>query len=63
VIKENAEDSHHAADVVCFDVTGNSTPDSTPVRSINVRWLGEVASRKARTSAKEEVSKAIGSSS
>jgi len=32
-----------------FDVTGNSTPDSTPLGSINrARWYGEVASRKAR---------------
>ncbi len=32
-----------------FDVTGNSTPDSTPVGSINrARWASEVASRKAR---------------
>lgn len=32
-----------------FDVTGNSTPDSMPVGSINrARWRAEVASRKAR---------------
>jgi hypothetical protein len=32
-----------------FDVTGNATPDSTPLGSINrARWTGEVASRKAR---------------
>ena len=32
-----------------FDVTGNATPDSTPVGSINrARWQGAVASRKAR---------------
>jgi hypothetical protein len=32
-----------------FDVTGNSTPDSRPVGSINrARWPSEVASRKAR---------------
>jgi hypothetical protein len=32
-----------------FDVTGHSTPDSTPVGSINrARWPAEVASRKAR---------------
>ena len=32
-----------------FDVTGNSTSDSTPPGSINrARWSGEVASRKAR---------------
>jgi hypothetical protein len=35
-----------------FDVTGNSTPDSTPVGSINrARWPSEVASRKARAHA------------
>ncbi|MGC2606220.1 MAG: hypothetical protein WA419_11765, partial [Silvibacterium sp.] len=34
-----------------FDVTGHSTPDSTPVGSINrARWRGEAASRKARLS-------------
>jgi hypothetical protein len=38
-----------AADAVAFDVTANSTPDSTPVGSINrARSRGEVASRKAR---------------
>jgi hypothetical protein len=38
------------ADSATFiDVTGASTPDSTPVGSINrARWTGEVASRKAR---------------
>ena len=34
---------------VYFDVTGNSTPDSTPLGSINrARWPAEMASRKAR---------------
>jgi hypothetical protein len=38
-----------ASDEIYFDVTANSTPDSMPVGSINrARWLGEVASRKAR---------------
>jgi len=38
-----------AAEQTYFDVTGNSTPDSTPVGSINrARWSGEVASKKAR---------------
>jgi hypothetical protein len=38
-----------AAEATYFDVTGNSTPDSTPVGSINrARQSGEVASRKAR---------------
>jgi hypothetical protein len=37
------------AEATYFDVTGNSTPDSTPVGSINrARYRGEVASRKAR---------------
>jgi hypothetical protein len=38
-----------AGEAAYFDVTGNSTPDSTPVGSINrARWPAEVASRKAR---------------
>jgi hypothetical protein len=37
-------------EAVYFDVTGNSTPDSTPLGSINrARGPAEVASRKART--------------
>jgi hypothetical protein len=41
-----------AAQAVYFDVTGNSTPDSTPVGSINrARWPSEVASRRARLQA------------
>jgi hypothetical protein len=37
------------ADAVYFDVTGNTTPDSPPVGSINrARQQGEVASRRAR---------------
>jgi hypothetical protein len=41
-----------AAEATYFDVTGNSTPDSTPVGSINrARYTGEVASRKARMQA------------
>jgi len=41
----SAEDSA----AVYFDVTGNSTSDSTPVGSMNrARWSSEVASRKAR---------------
>jgi hypothetical protein len=41
-----------AGDATYFDVTGNSTPDSMPVGSINrARWTGEAASRKARTCA------------
>jgi hypothetical protein len=38
-----------ASEAVYFDVTGNSTPDSTPLGSINrARWPAEVASRRAR---------------
>ncbi len=38
-----------AAEATYSDVTGNSTPDSTPVGSINrARWPAEAASRKAR---------------
>ncbi len=38
-----------AGEDVYFDVTGNSTPDSAPLGSINrARWPAEVASRKAR---------------
>ena len=38
-----------AAKAVYFDVTGHSTPDSTPLGSVNrARWSSEVASRKAR---------------
>ena len=38
-----------ADDAVYFDVTGNSTADSTPLGSINrARCSSEVASRKAR---------------
>jgi hypothetical protein len=42
--------SQAEADAAYFDVTGNSTTDSTPVGSINrARWRGETASRKARS--------------
>jgi hypothetical protein len=38
-----------AAEATYFDVTGNSTPDSRPLGSINrARWSAEVASREAR---------------
>jgi hypothetical protein len=41
-----------AGNATYFDVTGNSTPDSMPVGSINrARQQGEVASRKARLGA------------
>lgn len=42
---------------VYFDVTANSTPDSTPLGSINrARWAGEVASRKARLGTHQDLS-------
>jgi hypothetical protein len=45
----NSQLSPEESDVTYFDVTGNSTPDSTPVGSINrARWPAEVASRKVR---------------
>jgi len=41
--------SPEASEAIYFDVTGNSTPDSRPVGSINrARCPAEVASRKAR---------------
>jgi hypothetical protein len=44
--------SSEASDAIYFDVTGNASPDSTPVGSINrARCPAEVASRKARTNA------------
>jgi hypothetical protein len=44
--------SPEASEATYFDVTGNSTPDSRPVGSINrARCLAEVASRKARAHA------------
>ena len=44
--------SPEESNAIYFDVTGNSTPDSTPVGSINrARWPAEVASRKARMGA------------
>jgi hypothetical protein len=45
----NSQLLRDAGDAIYFDVTGNSTPDSMPVGSINrARWQGEVASKKAR---------------
>jgi catalase len=47
--------SPEASAAVYFDVTGNSTPDSTPVGSINrARQPAEVASRKARMGAESK---------
>jgi hypothetical protein len=41
--------SQEVGDMTYFDVTGNSTPDSLPLGSINrARWPAEVASRQAR---------------
>ena len=41
-----------AAAATYIDVTGHSTPDSTPLGSMNrARWAGEVASREARLQA------------
>jgi hypothetical protein len=52
-----------AGETTFFDVTANSTADSTPIGSINrARWHGEAASRKARMSAEEGASKVIGTS-
>jgi hypothetical protein len=46
-----------AGEAIYFDVTGNSTPDSTPLGSINrARWTAEVASRKARIARGRQVS-------
>jgi hypothetical protein len=48
----NSKLSSEASEAVYFDVTGNSTPDSRPVGSINrARCPAEVASRKARSQA------------
>src|SRR6202043_3851720 len=45
----NSQLTPKESDATYFDVTGNSTPDSTPVGSINrARWSAAVASRKAR---------------
>ena len=56
----NSQLSREASDAVYFDVTGNSTPDSQPVGSINrARWQGEVASKTARLAVGPETSKAI----
>src|SRR5437667_11358077 len=45
----NSQLSLEASEATYFDVTGNATPDSRPVGSINrARCPAEVASRKAR---------------
>src|SRR3984893_808970 len=51
---ENSQLSAEASEAVYFDVTGNSTPDSRPVGSINrARCPAEVDSRRARAQAAE----------
>lgn len=48
----NSQLPSDAGEAAYFDVTGHSTPDSTPVGSINrARWPAEVASRNARMAA------------
>jgi hypothetical protein len=48
-LEENSRLSREASEAVYFDVTGNATPDSKPVGSINrARWQAEVACRNAR---------------
>ena len=45
----NSQLPREESEATYFDVTGNSTPDSAPVGSINrARWHAEVASKKAR---------------
>jgi hypothetical protein len=52
VLMGDSQLSLEASEAIYFDVTGNSTPDSRPVGSINrARCPAEVASRKARTPA------------
>jgi catalase len=59
----NSHLQQEAAEAIYFDVTGHSTPESTPVGSINrARWRGEVASRKARMPVEEKANKVIGKS-
>jgi hypothetical protein len=49
-LMRNSQLSLEESEATYFDVTGNSTPDSSPVGSINrARCPAEVASRKART--------------
>jgi hypothetical protein len=54
-LEENSRLSREASEAVYFDVTGNATPDSKPVGSINrARWQAELACRKARMRAAAE---------
>ncbi len=55
--------SPEAAEATYFDVTGHSSPETTPLGSINrARHKGEVASRKARIASAEAVQPRGGSS-
>lgn len=48
-LEENSHLSREASEAVYFDVSGNATPDSRPLGSINrARWQAEVACRRAR---------------
>jgi hypothetical protein len=48
-LEKNSQLSREASEALYFDVTGNATPDSKPVGSINrARWQAEIACRKAR---------------
>jgi hypothetical protein len=59
----NSHLQEEAAEAIYFDVTGHSTPESTPVGSINrARWQGEAASRKARMPVEEGANKVIAKS-
>jgi hypothetical protein len=59
----NSHLQQEAAEAIYFDVTGHSTPESTPVGSINrARWQGEIASRKARMPVEVGASKVLGKS-
>src|SRR5207302_4020863 len=53
----NSQLQPEIAESIYIDVTGNSTPDSRPLGSINrARWPAEVASRKARMRATNDAS-------
>lgn len=54
-LRPQSQLSAEDGETIYFDVTGNSTPDTTPLGSINrARWAGEVASRKARMGAERD---------
>src|SRR5271170_1399166 len=55
---ENSQLSPDVGEATYFDVTGNASPESTSVGSINrARWAGEVASRQARARVKSSQAK------